>query len=196
MDKGIRLIKTLSLGGKVMSFLIVLALLVSAIPQPAQAAATATCSKMYTVATGDTLSKIALQFNVTVQALADANSLKEPFVIIVGQTLCIPGTSTTTGSTTTGSTSTSTSPDFTVTRSGNRITVKVVNFTAKRSYFVKIGPDLRTPTGWVKIGYVRANKVGAGERTFQLPKEFRSEPYYGMCLKDQVSDAVMCKTIR
>lgn len=193
MNKGIRLIQKPGLIAKAFSFVIVLALLVSAMPQPAQAATTATCSKMYTVAAGDTLSKIALQFNVTQQALADANSLKEPFVIVTGQTLCIPGTTTTTGTTTT---STTTGPNFTVTRSGNQITVKVVNFTSKRPYFVKIGPDTRTPTNWMKLGLLRTNKSGVGERTFQLPKIYRNRPFYGMCLKDQVTDAVMCKNVR
>jgi LysM repeat protein len=194
MDKRIKLIQNPGLIGRIFSILIVLGLLVSAIPQPVQAAPTATCSKMYTVVSGDTLSKIALQFNVTVQALADANNLKEPYVITVGQVLCIPGT-TTTGGGTTGSTSKA--PDFTVTRDGNRITVKLVNFTPKRPYRLTIGPDSRTSSpNWIRLGLLRTNKAGVGQRTFQLPRDFRERPSYRMCLKDQVTDAVMCKNIR
>jgi hypothetical protein len=195
MDKRIKLIQNPGLIAKVLSFLIVVGLLISAVPQPVQAAPTATCSKNYTVVSGDTLSKIALQFNVTVQALADANNLKEPYVIAVGQVLCIPGTATTgSGS---GSTTTSKGPDFTVTRDGNRITVKVVNFSAKRPYRVTIGPDFRTSSpNWIRLGSLRTNKTGVGQRTFQLPRDFRDRSSYRMCMKDQVTDAVMCKNIR
>jgi len=194
MNKRIQSVQNAGLIAKAFSVLIVLALLVSVVPQPVQAATTATCSKMYTVATGDTLSKIALQFNVTVQALADANNLKEPYVIVAGQTLCIPGTTTTGGTTSTGTTSTA--PGFTVTRDGNRITVKLANMTAKRPYSVKIGPDIRANTNWTRLGTIRTNKVGAGQKSFQLPKGFRNQPSYAMCLKDQVTDAVKCNTIK
>jgi len=194
MNKRIQPVKNAGLIAKAFSILIVLALLVSVVPQPAQAAPTATCSKMYTVATGDTLSKIALQFNVTVQALADANNLKEPYVIVVGQSLCIPGTPPTGGTTSSGSTSKG--PDFTVTRDGNRITVKLVNLTPKRPYIVKVGYDLRPSTIMTKLGTVRTNKTGAGQKSFQAPKGLRNLTEYGMCLKDQVTDAVMCKTIK
>jgi LysM repeat protein len=192
MNKKFQPVQNAGLIAKAFSVLIVLALLVSVVPQPVQAATTATCSKMYTVATGDTVSKIALQFNVTVQALADANSLKEPYVIVAGQTLCIPGTATT-GTTTSGTTTKG--PDFTVTRDGNRITVKLVNMTGKRPYNIRIGPNLRTNDNWLRLGNVRTNKAGAAEKSFQLPRDYRNRPNYGMCLKDQVTDAVKCKTI-
>jgi LysM repeat protein len=192
MNKRFQPVQNAGLIAKAFSVLIVLALLVSVVPQPVQAATTATCSKMYTVVTGDTVSKIALQFNVTVQALADANSLKEPYVIVAGQTLCIPGT-TTTGTTTSGTTSTA--PDFTVTRDGNRIVVKLVNLTPKRPYNIRIGPNLRTNANWLRLGNVRTNKTGTAEKSFQLPRDYRNRPNYGMCLKDQVTDAVKCKTI-
>lgn len=44
----------------------------------------------YTVAPGDTLTKIANRFGTTVQALVIANKLKNPDLIIVGQVLKIP----------------------------------------------------------------------------------------------------------
>ena len=45
----------------------------------------------YTVASGDTLSRIASQFGVSVQSIASANSIKNPALIRVGQNLTIPG---------------------------------------------------------------------------------------------------------
>jgi hypothetical protein len=47
-----------------------------------------------------------------------------------------------------------------------------------------------------KLGTVRTNKTGAGQKSFQAPKGLRNLTEYGMCLKDQVTDAVMCKTIK
>ena len=46
-------------------------------------------SNYYTVQRGDTLSKIALQFNVTVQYLVNINGIKNPNLIYVGQILKI-----------------------------------------------------------------------------------------------------------
>jgi LysM repeat protein len=44
----------------------------------------------YVVQPGDTLTRIAARFGVTVQAIADANRLANPNAIVVGQTLTIP----------------------------------------------------------------------------------------------------------
>lgn len=47
----------------------------------------------YTVKSGDNLTKIAKQFGVTVQKIAETNGIKDPNVIMVGQVLTIPDTS-------------------------------------------------------------------------------------------------------
>jgi hypothetical protein len=46
----------------------------------------------YTVVAGDTLSKIARQFNTTVQAIAQQNNIANVNLILIGQQLQIPGT--------------------------------------------------------------------------------------------------------
>jgi N-acetylmuramoyl-L-alanine amidase len=55
----------------------------------------------YVIKSGDTLSKIAAKFGVTVQSLLTANSLKLSSIIYAGHTLVIPGVAT--GTTTAGS---------------------------------------------------------------------------------------------
>jgi spore germination protein len=45
---------------------------------------------VHTVAAGDTLVRIARQYNVTVQAIVSANNLQNPNVLAVGQQLVIP----------------------------------------------------------------------------------------------------------
>jgi nucleoid-associated protein YgaU len=44
----------------------------------------------YTVKAGDTLSQIAKDFGVTVEALVEANGIKDPSLIRVGEVLIIP----------------------------------------------------------------------------------------------------------
>ena len=48
-------------------------------------------STTYTVAPGDTLSKISKMHNVSVRSIVDANSISKPNRIRVGQQLIIPG---------------------------------------------------------------------------------------------------------
>src|SRR5688572_24231450 len=45
----------------------------------------------YTVVYGDTLFRISLRFNTTIQALASANNISNVNLIYAGQTLTIPG---------------------------------------------------------------------------------------------------------
>ena len=49
-----------------------------------------TSARIYTVMTGDTLSRIARKFGVTVSTLVSANNLKDPNFLRVGQKLIIP----------------------------------------------------------------------------------------------------------
>lgn len=60
-------------------------------PRPTATGAAAGPSTTYTVQSGDSLFKIAIQFGVTVQAIVDANGLANANFIVVGQELIIPG---------------------------------------------------------------------------------------------------------
>lgn len=44
----------------------------------------------YLVQTGDTLSQIALEFDVSVEAIVEAGDLSDPDVLVVGQELTLP----------------------------------------------------------------------------------------------------------
>lgn len=48
------------------------------------------CAQTYTVRKGDTLSKLARHYGTSVHALAQANRIRNPNRIYVGQRLCIP----------------------------------------------------------------------------------------------------------
>ncbi len=59
-------------------------------PSPTAAKSTPVANSKYVVQSGDTLSKIAQRFGVSVQDLITANNILNPSVIFAGQTLTIP----------------------------------------------------------------------------------------------------------
>ena len=181
----------------IVSLLIVVALLLSVLPQFTQSAAAATCSKKYTVVAGDTLSSIAAKYNTTVQALAQLNDLKDPYVLSVGQVICLPADSkvtTATPSSSSSSSSTKYKYDMTITRDGKRITLKASSFPPKSNFHVRIGESYKF-SGWQRIGKLKTNKNGVGEATYGLPQGLRNVPSYNVCLKNQITDKLVCKKV-
>ncbi|HEX7973330.1 MAG TPA: LysM peptidoglycan-binding domain-containing protein [Anaerolineales bacterium] len=180
------------------SIILVLAVFASVLPQPALAAPAAVgCAKNYTVLSGDTLSKIAFNNNVAVADLAAANNLKDPFVLQVGQVLCIPGTAaaTTSTSSTSSSSSASNKPSVTAATEATRITITINNFPGKTTYYLRIKDSFPRVYDWRRLGRVRTNKDGSTQATFQMPKEMRILDSISICLKNVVSDDVICKTV-
>lgn len=177
---------------RMVSGLLVLALLFGALPQSAPVA-TAACVQNYSVKSGDTLSSIAAQFNVTVAELANENGLKEPYVIYVGQVLCIPGG--TTSSTTTTS-STSTTKGISITVAGNLMTIKITSYTKRSVFVVKAKPAQRGDYQFVKMGRVKTDKNGSGGVVIKIPKKLRNFDYLMVCFKNSTTDAVRCEYVR
>lgn len=177
------------LGAKFLTILILLALLASSLPQPVLAQSS-TCAKTYTVVAGDTLSKIALAFDVTVAQIAAANNLKEPYTIFVGQVLCIPGTSSSGSS---ASSSSSKKPTITITPTTKGFIVKADNFPQKSTYFVRVGSGRVRDNLWYRVGRVRVGKTGTAQQVINLPRNLLKVEYMTICLKNVVTDAVMCK---
>ena len=181
---------------KIVGILIIAALLVSVLPQFTQVASAQTCSKKYTVVAGDTLSSIAAKYNTTVQVLADLNDLAAPYVLSVGQVLCLPSTAKEITPTPKPGSSSTSKPnyDMSVTRDGTRITLKVASFPANSNFHVRAGEALRFP-GWTRIGKMKTNKNGSGEATYGLPQGLRKVPVYFLCLKNQITDKLVCTKV-
>lgn len=176
------------------SILLVVATLAVALPmQRASAVGLAvTCSTYHTVSNGETLSSIALKYNVTVQELATANELKEPYQIFVGQRLCIPGTVSATAAATATA---KTGPDFTITAGKTPYTIEIatIGYPAKSPYYVRILKSNRDGSSSQKLGTMKTNKSGVAKRTFRIPKPYRDIPVT-ICLKNQVNDSVQCNS--
>ena len=180
---------------KIVGILIIAALLVSVLPQFTQVASAQTCSKKYTVVAGDTLSSIAAKYNTTVQALADLNDLTAPYVLSVGQVICLPSTAKEiTATPKPGTSSSKPKYDMSVTRDGTRITLKVASFPANSNFHVRVGEYLNR-SGWSRIGKMKTNKSGSGEAIYGIPQGLRRSPTYYICLKNQVTDKLVCSKV-
>lgn len=176
------------------SLFMVLALLAGVMPPRALAADhQVTCVSYYTVVSGDTLTAIALKYDITWQELASANDLKDPYPLYVSQSLCIPASSTSSSSPSSSSTTgTTTTARFTVTRDGNYLTIKVNNLTKGAVYYVKADDASDRVFRWRKIGLVRMGKNTAVTTTIKLPKGIRDNELFNICLKNGNTDALYC----
>jgi hypothetical protein len=180
-----------------LGLLLVLALLALSLPGPALAA---TCSRNYTVASGDTISKIAETYKVSVQELATANSLTTPYTIYIGQVLCIPATTSTSTSTSSSSTSssstsssTSSGPTLELSIIGNKILLEGSHFPGQNTYYVRIGEKNSTKSQ--KLGRVRSLKDGLVDGFFLLPKPLRQARVIEICLKNVENDDLFCERL-
>ncbi len=134
----------------------------------------------YTVQPGDTLSAIALRFGVSTWALAQANNIRNPALIYVGQVLQIPS----------GGTSTTPPPSpaptgsrwIDVDLSAQRVTAYVGN-TPVRSTLASTGlPATPTPTGQYRIyvKYVSTLMTGPGYYLPNVPYTMYFYRGYGL----------------
>ncbi|MEW5869471.1 MAG: LysM peptidoglycan-binding domain-containing protein [Chloroflexota bacterium] len=177
---------------RAVNLLIVLALVLALVPQnTAQAAA---CKFKHKVKGGETLTSIAALYNYDWKEIAEANELKEPYVLTVGQVLCIPGgtkpTGTTTTTTTTGETKKA-KPTVTIVSSLRHVFVQVTNFPKYITYYVKVYTK-NDPYNPERIGRLRTNKSGAYEGWFPLPVTLDQTKIMTLCLKNVWTDDTAC----
>jgi LysM repeat protein len=190
---------------KIITFILMLSLFANGLPSGIAVASVlsdATCSQKYTVQSGDTLIKIATQYKVNWLDIAKINNLKAPYTIYIGQILCIPTTGASiVGKNTNGgitTTSRGKAPDFSATRiDRNKLIIQTANFPQNSFYYVKV----RSGSGvlsdhWTKISMLRTRKDSSASYIFNLPNEFRKHSTVVVCLKNAVTDGVICRSAR
>lgn len=175
---------------KALGLLIVMAIILASLPQFADAATDATCKATYTVKSGDYLTKIANEYDVTWLDIAEANDLKSPYVLFVGQKLCIPGKST--SGSTGGNTTSSGSASFTAVKSQNSLTITTSNFPTKSFYYIKVDDPRDKRIEWNKVGTLSTGKETSVKKTVNLPADFKNATSVLVCLKNIYSDAQIC----
>ncbi len=176
------------------SVLLVLAVLTVTLIQPSETnlAFAATCVKYHVVQAGDTLSTLAQTYGVKIEDLASANNLTSPYVIYIGQSICIPATTTvTTGTTGTTTTATSKKPTLLILNFSRKVYVQVTNFPKNTTYYVRAG----NREDWVRIGRLRTNKDGNASDIFRIPAAVDKTSNLSICLKNVITEVVVCHTI-
>lgn len=167
------------------SFRLVLLLVLVAVPllaafqvQPAQAATT--CMAQYTVKEGESIYAIAAKYGINASRIASANSLKYPYKLATGQTLCIPA-----------QTSFPTTAKLVPEIHGNMLYLYGSGFTTKTAVVVKarVG-DTGT---WYKLGELKIKSTAAFNVSYKLPKSLQGKLYIQVCLKDLRTDAFICR---
>jgi LysM repeat protein len=182
------------LGFIALSLLLVLSLLAISLPVSALAAQNAaTCSTNYTVKSGDTLSKISVTYNVSVAEIANANGLKEPYTLYVGQVLCIPGSA---AATTTASAGSSKNEKISATFTDTKVTLKLSGLRKNGVYYVRARKYVRGSDNWYKFGIVKMSKSGTATVTFPLPRNLRDFTYLQICVKEGTNNTVQCSRFR
>lgn len=189
------------IGSRLLAVILVLAFLGASLPAgAARAQSSSDCQETYTVKSGDWLVKIAANYEgISWSDIATANNIKGPsYTIFVGQRLCIPKRGTTgTGSTggTTGGTGTGARITF-ERKSNNRLTVTVTNAQARAFYFVRVDDTKQSRLEWFRIGTLRTNADREGEATFNLPDELSQARDFNVCLKNTITDDLLCNNPR
>jgi murein DD-endopeptidase MepM/ murein hydrolase activator NlpD len=179
-----------------LSLLLVLALLAAMLPLPTLAAAnTATCSKNYTVKSGDTISSIAAANDITVTELAAANNLKEPYTIYVDQVLCIPGTAATTTTSTSTTASSGSGKKMTLERGETTLKVTLSGYPKNGHYLIRGRIYDRNDSSWYRFGRFKTTKNGSVTITLKLPRILRDAELIQICVKNVVTDSVDCKKL-
>ena len=176
---------------KVISLIIALCVAVAGFTAPAAAAPdmapqAVRCIKMHTVAAGDTVSSIANQYNIKMRQLVYVNTLKRPYKLTVGTTLCIPeGAELAKGTTAANST------QFTVSLLTNHFVIQGKSLPGKSAFNVLIFNGANR----IKIGSFKTDKNGAANQTYEIPKAVRDVKYFRVCLKNATTDEIACVNI-
>lgn len=165
-----------------LSALLVLAFVLSAVPQSVQAATDERCEDTYTVKEGEKIWRIAKNHGMSAFKIAKANGLEFPYPVTAGMKLCIPYTS---------ESASTVAFSASVDAGDNEVVLDGSGFKKQRTFFVRV--RLNDSSKWYKLGHTVTDRDGDLDDSFDLPKDLRKAPVVTVCLKDSVSDALSCR---
>ncbi len=173
-----------------LSITLVAAMLVASAPQ--SASAQKKCKFTHKVKAGESLIIIANLYQTDWKEIAEANDLKEPYALTVGEKLCIPD------GVAPGSDDTPAAEGAEPTLEGvpalMHVLVIVENFPKNKVYNVRVGdgPSGGLQSTFYKVGRLKTDKSGKFEGYFRLPVELHVERELVVCLKDPFTDKTIC----
>jgi hypothetical protein len=162
--------------------LLVLATLVTALPQSALAAS---CATYYTVKSGDTRSQVAHIYGMPWKDIAKANHLTSDARLKVGQKLCIPSQNAPVASTGT----------MRARINGDAVIVTMSNFPERAIWYVNGNDTQGYVNGVYKIGRMKVPANTTISKSFRLPLALRNTTYITVCVKNVVKFDKICQQV-
>jgi hypothetical protein len=156
---------------------------------PTSTALAVKCKFKHTVAAGETVISIANLYDIDWLDIVEANDLSAPYVLAIGQKLCIPG-GTKPSDIPTGSANKKEEATLTAVAGVGSLLVSVENFAPKAIYYVKV-----TPHGIgisYKLGRFKTNKEGDYTAWIPVYGYVPRSNWMTVCVKNAVTDAVSC----
>ena len=166
-------------------------LLLSAPPISSRAASS--CDTPYTVRSGDTLAKIGEQYEISAYRVANYNELKEPYILWVSMKLCIPDKPKYENKqpTLAKKYANRAAADFSVRREGESLVVRVINYSTRTIFLVKVDDASDPARSFIKLG--KLNPANGSEFRFRLPKDLQETKPLWVCMKNQTTDMRICR---
>ena len=171
-----------------LSSLFILSLLAASLPQPAQAAPAeiafpVECASLYTVKPGETIYRIARNFEVKVWELARANNLTRPYYLKAGTKLCIPEEYTP-----------PTALKLTIQAKGGKLFIEGKGFPKNHVFYVRVRPT-DASQAWAKIDVIQSDNKGIISEKSLIPKTMLKNLYLTVCLKDHLTNYPYCRSV-
>ena len=157
-------------------------------------AAGATCKFKHKVQPGETLSSIADLYGADWREVAEANKLKEPYVLQVDQVLCIPSGSKPADTDSEDSDQISSGPEINVQMGLTSILVEVKGLAKKTVYHLLVGNYPGSYT--TNIARFKTNDNGYHKDYYKLPSYYYlKSPSAQVCVKNVWTDKTGCTII-
>jgi LysM repeat protein len=175
--------------GDIFLVLMLMIALLSAAWPPGSALA-AQCAATYTVKPNDSLSAVAIKYDVKVESLVLANKLYAPnFTIYVAQKLCIPTDAPPLASI--PGYANKLAADFKAAVKNNNLILTTTHFPLNNGFYVKVGPAGSAPAQ--RIGLIKTINSSNGNYLLTLPETLKKTKRIAVCLKNYSTDANVCR---
>jgi LysM repeat protein len=174
--------------------LLVLSLLAALLPTAASGATLAAeevkCSRHYGVNRNSTLKKIADAFGYTPAQIAEANEMKSPYTIYVGQSLCIPSKKVSDLKSVPSSNANAKAVYFVAGRQGDYILLHMYNY-PKTTVLIKAADAAGGK--FYKVSTITDASVFNGKSLrYKIPSDLLSANKLKICLKDRTTSHLQC----
>ena len=176
--------------GHVIILALSLAILFTSIPSGA--AAKISCAFDYQVRYGDTLEKIANRFNVKPVDIVRVNKIQRPYIIYVGQGICIPDRSKAGFKDLPNVYARAQAGYFVASWDARGVKIQVLNARSNDNFYVRVSDPGSEKSKTFKIGIMKTTKKGGNTSTYRLPRELRGVNQLTVCLKSARSNVLMC----